>query len=66
MRNFFKKAAFALPLAAAAIPSFAAIDVSDVTTLLSGDVTTAVTSVGLAVLGVLGVVLAFKMVRRAM
>jgi hypothetical protein len=50
-----------------ALPAFAttSIDVSSIVTLLSGDVTTAVTSVGVAVLAVLGIVLGFKMVRRA-
>ena len=44
----------------------ATIDVSAVTGILSGDVTTAVTAVGGAVLAVLAIVMAFKFIRRAM
>jgi hypothetical protein len=53
-------------LASASVPAWAAIDVSSVTTLLSGDGTTAVTAIGLGVLALLGVVMVFKFVRRAM
>jgi len=66
MQKFYRGLAVGLPFGLASLPSFAAIDVSSVTTLLSGDVTTAVTSIGLAVLAVIGVVVAFKMIRRAM
>jgi uncharacterized membrane protein len=57
----------ALPaLLFAGLAAAAPIDVSDVTSQITGDGITAVSAIGAAVLGLIGVVLVFKLVRRAM
>lgn len=69
MKQFYGKTLAVIGGTAAFIAApfaHAAIDVSDVVTQITGDGTTAVAAIGAAVLGLIGVVLVYKLVRRAM
>lgn len=66
IRNFALRATPLAILGALSLPAHAAIDVTAVTSLLSGDGAAAVTALGVAVLALVGLVMVFKFVRRAM
>jgi uncharacterized membrane protein len=67
MKNLYK-AVVALPalLLAGLASAQSSIDVSEVVSSITGDGSTAVAAIGAAILGLIGIVLVFKLVRRAM